>query len=327
MSDNPSPRSTRIVGGTTILLMGALLLALLVLLGAKVPRTGTVVDAAGVVQLWPEWTLSVEFHLTLVVLVAGMLGACVHVATSFSDYVGNGQYKPNWQWWYLMRPMIGGAVALIFYVLVRGGILSLASGDANALPNAFGMAAMAALAGMFSKQATDKLDDVFDTLFNTDKDDARQDGLRKPIITSFDPPDMHVSEAPQPLKVLGTSFDKGTVQVNGTPRETTPGGGTLLTAVLTAADLKAAGDLSVRVVNADGTLSEPKALKVLERRVTPGAADDRAPASGEGQQATNPPAAPVAEKKPGELESGARAPTGEDELAPTAADPVPEGDG
>lgn len=342
MSDNnPSPASARIVGGTTIVLMGVLLLALLVLLGAEVTKLNTgVVNAAVPVKLWPQWELSVELHLTLVVLVAGMLGACVHVATSFSDYVGNGQYKPNWQWWYLLRPMIGGAVALIFYVLVRGGILSLASGDVNALPNAFGMAAMAALAGMFSKQATDKLDDVFDTLFNTDKDDARQDGLRKPIITSFDPAEMHVSETPQPLKVLGTSFDNGTVQVNGTPRETTVGGGTLLTTVLTVADLKAPGDLSVRVANADGTLSEPKTLKVLERRTTPGAADDRAPAGGQAPQdaaaaqganqadgAAQPPAAAAAENKLAQQANGEAAPAGDHKPAQPAAEPVEEGAG
>jgi hypothetical protein len=48
---------------------------------------------------------------------------------------------------------------------VRGGLLA-AQASADAV-NPYGVAALAGLVGMFSKQATDKLREVFDTLFRT----------------------------------------------------------------------------------------------------------------------------------------------------------------
>jgi hypothetical protein len=70
------------------------------------------------------------------------------------------------------------ALALIFYFVVRGGLLS--TGAAASDMSAFGVAAVAGLAGMFSKQATDKLRELFDNLFRTEQghgDDARSDKL------------------------------------------------------------------------------------------------------------------------------------------------------
>jgi len=70
------------------------------------------------------------------------------------------------------------ALALIFYFVVRGGLLS--TGAAASDMSAFGVAAVAGLVGMFSKQATDKLRELFDNLFRTEQgkgDDARADKL------------------------------------------------------------------------------------------------------------------------------------------------------
>jgi hypothetical protein len=310
--------SPRIVGGFTVGAMILLLVAVFYLLGGT-RGTGA---SENVVTLSGDRTLTAEYHLTLIVLLAGMLGACVHVATSFADYVGNGQYKSNWQWWYLLRPFIGGAVALIFYMLIRGGMLSLASGDGTGLPSAFGMAAMAALAGMFSKQATDKLDDVFDTLFKTDKDEKRQDGLQKPVITSFDPAEGHVGTGPQPLKVAGTGFAAGaTVQVNGATRATTPGEG-VLTVTLTPDDVAKAQDLEIRVANPDGALSEVKAFKVVDRRQAEGGTpDDRGGAPAGTTTTTTTPAGETTTTTP------AGSPGTETEPVASGATGITEGEG
>ena len=67
-----------------------------------------------------------------------------------------------------------------FYFVVRGGFL-LFSGELDLQNiNPFGIAALAGLSGMFSKQAADKLGEVFDDLFKTEKgtgDDERADKL------------------------------------------------------------------------------------------------------------------------------------------------------
>ncbi|MBN1612743.1 MAG: hypothetical protein JW940_39335 [Polyangiaceae bacterium] len=127
----------------------------------------------------PEgFALSDEPRLILLVLLTGALGSYVHAATSFVTYVGNRTLRASWTWWYLLRPFIGMVLALIFYFVIRGGLLS-AGTEATGV-SAFGVAAIAGLVGMFSKQATDKLQELFDSLFRTQAgkgDDQRQDKL------------------------------------------------------------------------------------------------------------------------------------------------------
>jgi hypothetical protein len=82
------------------------------------------------------------------------------------DYLGNGTLVASWVWWYLLRPFIGMVLALLFYFVFRGGFITVGvQNDAASLLNPFGIAALAALVGMFSKTATDKLQEVFTTLF------------------------------------------------------------------------------------------------------------------------------------------------------------------
>ena len=77
-----------------------------------------------------------------------------------------------------MRPFIGGTLALIFYFLIRGGFLSTGSDASNV--SIFGITALAGLVGMFHKKATDKLKEVFDSLFRSKEgggDEQRRDKL------------------------------------------------------------------------------------------------------------------------------------------------------
>jgi hypothetical protein len=88
----------------------------------------------------------------------------------------------------VLGPFIGMALALIFYFVVRGGLLSTGAAASNM--SVFGVAAVAGLVGMFSKQATDKLREWFDNLFRTEQghgDDARDDklGANLPVSASM----------------------------------------------------------------------------------------------------------------------------------------------
>jgi hypothetical protein len=129
----------------------------------------------GVVQLPPE------IRLMFIAAIAGALGSYVHLATSFADYAGNEKLTTNWAWWYVLRPFIGTALAEVVYLALRGGLLNTAGTD-NPISaiSPFGVAAIAALTGLFSKQATDKLREVFETLFRTEKPVERKDGLPAP---------------------------------------------------------------------------------------------------------------------------------------------------
>jgi len=70
----------------------------------------------------------------------------------------------------------GAALAVIVYLALRGGFLPTAPPGGV---NPFGFVAMAGLVGLFSKQATQKLDEVFTTLFRTDKPGELRDKLER----------------------------------------------------------------------------------------------------------------------------------------------------
>ena len=107
---------------------------------------------------------------------AGALGSYVHLATSFADYAGNEKLTASWGWWYLVRPFIGMALAEVVYLTLRGGLLNAGANNTAAI-STYGVASVAALTGLFSKQATDKLREVFETLFRTEKKVERKDAL------------------------------------------------------------------------------------------------------------------------------------------------------
>jgi len=160
------------------------------------------------IQIWT----SLEERLILLVVAAGALGSYIHSATSYSDYLGNRQFVPSWLLWYLLRPLVGVCLALIVYFAMRGGLLSMvvsgeAASDAKQI-NPFGIAAITGLTGMFSKQAADKLAEVFSTLFRSQGDEQRRDSLAPappPEIKKIDP-----NEGPSgggtPVTITGTGF-------------------------------------------------------------------------------------------------------------------------
>ncbi|MDX2908521.1 hypothetical protein [Streptomyces griseiscabiei] len=123
------------------------------------------------------WALTADTAMLLAVVVCSALGSFVHAATSFATYVGNRRLYASWLWWYLLRAGIGVALALLVYFLLRGGLFAGSSGAGATNP--YGFSGIAGLCGLFSKQATDKLREICDTLLSTtgDGDRDRRDGL------------------------------------------------------------------------------------------------------------------------------------------------------
>jgi hypothetical protein len=79
-------------------------------------------------------------------------------------YIGNRSLVKSWTAMYLIMPFAGSALALVFYLLIRGGFFSPQSSFQETSP--FGFAAFAALIGMFSTQAVLKLKDVAEVLLS-----------------------------------------------------------------------------------------------------------------------------------------------------------------
>ena len=119
--------------------------------------------------------VSRELDLLMLAMVFGGLGSLLHATRSFAGFAGNRTLVASWAWWYALQPLTGVTLALLFYALVRGGLFSPGAGAGAVSPH--GVAALSGLAGMFSKQAADKLSEVFSTLFETGADHARQDKM------------------------------------------------------------------------------------------------------------------------------------------------------
>ncbi|MBA2704688.1 MAG: IPT/TIG domain-containing protein [Blastocatellia bacterium] len=157
---------------------------------------------------------SLDERLLFLVIVAGALGSYIHAATSFADYVGNRKMASSWLWWYILRPFIGVALALVFYFVVRAGFLTGGAGDVNP----YGVATLGALAGMFSKQATDKLEEVFTTIFRPapGKGDAKRgDKLVGPTVSGMLPREGPAAGGTE-VVVSGNGFvDKPSVTFGG----------------------------------------------------------------------------------------------------------------
>ena len=100
----------------------------------------------GLLKLIPgHWMpdIWVEARYLVLVAVAGALGSCIHLATSFADYLGNRQFVSSWRWWYVLRPLIGSALAVMVYFTARGGLISGNAGAGELSP--YGVSALAGL--------------------------------------------------------------------------------------------------------------------------------------------------------------------------------------
>jgi hypothetical protein len=113
--------------------------------------------------------LTPDVQLLLLVLAAGAFGSAVYALKSMSDYRGDNKLYRSWVSFYIIQPFEGAGIALIMYLVIRGGFLAGASTDAKSV-NQFGLCAIAALAGAFSDIAFLKLREVFLTLFKPQDD-------------------------------------------------------------------------------------------------------------------------------------------------------------
>ena len=243
--------------GLGLMLLGCLLVYLFLCLWPGPIAKGTDVNAVQeVTHLWGQrvfFKMTLDARLILTVMVAGALGSFVHVATSFGDFVGNEKLAGNWIWWYILRPFVAMALAAIFYFVVRGGFLS-AGAEPDSL-NMYGIAAIAGMVGMFSKQATDKLGEVFDTMFKTGPssgDSQRKDALDNPIPTVTSAELVQPSDnSPNPSVTLkGTGFVTGSVvRANGVNRETVFTDSSHVRAVLAPQDVAAGTPMELSVFN------------------------------------------------------------------------------
>ena len=274
----PVGRTGTIVLGTGLWLVGVGLIGTLVGLWPIIERTHRPDAGSTAVRLFGSpvtFTFTPDTALLALVVVASAIGGFVHTATSFSTYVGNRRLTRSWLWWYLLRAPIGVALAVLFYFALRAGLLSTQVPSQSINP--YGVGALAALVGLFSKQATDKLREVFETMFRTAEgygDDERKDKATnpRPLIVGIVPPRLPAGSDALILDLQGYGFIPSSVvqvgrpdrPVEAIPRTMTYDSPTVLRVVLDAEDVAEVGTLEIVVVNPEpgGGRSNPVTVDV-----------------------------------------------------------------
>ncbi|GAA2439080.1 hypothetical protein GCM10010191_63000 [Actinomadura vinacea] len=127
--------------------------------------------------------LTREECLFVTVLAAGAIGGVVHSLRSLYWYVGNRSLRRSWLMMYLFLPLIGALLALMVYLVLRGGLTSPAGGSSDVNP--YGVTAVAALVGLFSQETAEKLRAVFATLLSPAQ--AGRDQALPPQVHSVEP--------------------------------------------------------------------------------------------------------------------------------------------
>ena len=108
-----------------------------------------------------------DWPLMVFVILCGALGSMLYYASSFVSYVGNRTFRSSWFWFYISRPFVGGALALIFFFIVGSGLVTGAT-----VTKLMTVGMVSALVGLFSDKAVKKLSDIVDVLLAT-KDDRK----------------------------------------------------------------------------------------------------------------------------------------------------------
>ncbi len=159
-SEQGSGNSPRMTPGDHFLGMILFLYLVLVVLFAGFYLLETFEEVAGK-PLNDKVKIISAVQLIKVALYAGMLGGFLHASASLSVYMAHRSFSGSWLIWYLLRPWQGAVVGWAMYVITRAGLISGSDGDINP----FGVAALGLLGGWFSKDAMEKMKEVFQTLF------------------------------------------------------------------------------------------------------------------------------------------------------------------
>jgi hypothetical protein len=105
---------------------------------------------------------NLEIALFVIVAGTGALGGVIHTIRSLTWYLGNRSLRWSWVPFCVLLPFVGASGATVFYLVFRAGLFSPSTTTTQVNP--FGFAAIAALVGLFSEQAMEKLRDVFGSL-------------------------------------------------------------------------------------------------------------------------------------------------------------------
>ena len=198
-----------------------------------------------------------ETRLLLLVMLCGALGSLMHAVRSLYWYTGNRKMVWSWAAFYLLLPFTGAMLAVIFYLVVRGGFFSPQASTETTSP--FGFAALSALVGLFSPQATLKLKEVAETIFTKPaagadhKPQGSTDGADSPAPTiGAVSPSSGKSTGAEKVTIAGTGFlDGAQVKFGGIDGQVISTSSTAIE-VIAPASSSVPATVDILVTNPDG---------------------------------------------------------------------------
>lgn len=195
----------------------ALLLAFLVPFMAAASTAGDNRNAA-LRFLGMSGSVSRSSAIIILSLVGGGIGGTLHGLASLTSHVARADFDPRWTMWYLINPLIGAALAAAFLFVLQAGLGGQAA--STAAPTSFyGVAAFATLAGLFSRQALEKLKQIFDVAFASGGTAVKEmsAAVGAPTIGSITPQTLQAGGAEASVVIAGNGFATGSViEVNAT---------------------------------------------------------------------------------------------------------------
>lgn len=212
-------------------------------------------------------TFQGESRLILIALLAGVVGGFVHIAVSYAQYRATKTLTEEWFAWYLLRPVIGGGLAMAFYAVIRAGFVAPGagadtSGGASQILSPYGILAIGLLVGLCNAQAERKLRSVGQALFDSSrgKDDYRENKsttteLATPIVSATEPQKLAPAVAGKQIKLTGSGFDasRASVMIDSKPLKIVKATSTeLLCEFASDADPLSRGEHKLEVVNKNG---------------------------------------------------------------------------
>jgi len=187
-----------------------------------------------------------EQRLLLLILIAGALGGFVRGVRSLYWFVGNRSLVVSWVLMYFLLPIAGALISLFLYLLLRGGLFSPQASVAETSP--FGFVSIAALAGMFSGSAAEKLKDMFEMLFKREAPGRDAAANPKPVLEDVTPKTTTAGK-PVTITATGSSFmNDSKLAADGRKLPTTYVSETSLTAELGADVVANPATLKINVV-------------------------------------------------------------------------------
>lgn len=108
--------------------------------------------------------------LFLAVLAAGMTGGAVYSLRQHALHVARRSHDPSWTMWNISRPLLGAALAVLLFFLIRAGFVDTQQGDAL---KPEGFIALGGLVGLFTDQAWARMRIVAESVFAKRDEDTR----------------------------------------------------------------------------------------------------------------------------------------------------------